>query len=99
MEPFTYSSPIGTFISPNGDHPTTALNPPLLRYAEVILIKAEAKLMQNKNADVEINMIRNRAGLASITNADMNELKKQRRCELAGELSDRHHDLVRWGDA
>jgi len=99
MEPFSYANPIGTYISPNGDHPTTALNPPLLRYAEVILIKAEAELMQGKNADVEINMIRNRAGLSSVTNADMNELKKQRRCEFAGEWADRHRDLVRWGDA
>ena len=99
MEPFSYASPIGSYISPNGDHPVTALNPPLLRYAEVILIKAEAELMRGKNADAEINMIRNRAGLASITNADMNELKKQRRCEFAGEWADRHRDLVRWGDA
>ena len=29
----------------------------------------------------------------------MTELKLQRRLELAGEWSDRHRDLVRWGDA
>jgi hypothetical protein len=99
MEPFSYEAPIGKYISPNGDHPTTALNPPLLRYAEVILIKAEAELMQGKNADAEINAIRNRAGLSSISGATIDELKKQRRCELAGEWADRHRDLVRWGDA
>jgi hypothetical protein len=99
MEPFSYANPIGSYISPNGDHPTTALNPPLIRYAEVILIKAEAELMQGKNADAEINQIRNRAGLASVSGADMTELKKQRHCELAGEWADRHRDLVRWGDA
>ncbi len=99
MEPFGYANPIGSYLSPNGDHPTTELNPPLLRYAEVILIKAEAKLMQGKNADAEINMIRNRAQLPSITGATMDDLKKQRRCEFAGEWADRHRDLVRWGDA
>ena len=99
MEPFSYANPIGSYISPNGDHPTTALNPPLLRYAEVILIKAEAKLMQGKNADAEINQIRNRAGLTSVSGATLTELKKQRRCEFAGEWADRHRDLVRWGDA
>jgi len=99
MDPFKNSNPVGSFISPNGDHPTTALNPPLLRYAEVILIKAEAMLQQGKNADIYINMIRNRAGLPSVANADMAELKEQRRCELAGEWADRHRDLVRWGDA
>lgn len=83
----------------DGDHPATALGLPLLRYAEVILIKAEAMLMQGKNADSWINKIRNRAGLSSVANADMTELKKQRRCELAGEWADRHRDLVRWGDA
>ena len=97
IEPFTYAG--GIHLSPNGDHPTTDLNLPLIRYAEVILIKAEAKLMQSKNADAEINMIRHRAGLADTTNADMNELKIQRRCELAGEWANRHTDMVRWGDA
>ena len=99
MEPFSYADPISKTISPNGDHPTTSLNPPLLRYAEVMLIKAEAELMQGKNADAEINAIRNRAGLTSVSGATIAELKKQRRCELAGEWADRHRDLVRWGDA
>jgi hypothetical protein len=99
MEPFSYASPIGSYISPNGDHPTTNLNVPLIRFAEVILIRAEAKLMQSKNADADINQIRNRAGLTSISGASMTDLKKQRRCELAGEWADRHRDLVRWGDA
>jgi starch-binding outer membrane protein, SusD/RagB family len=99
MEPFSYALPIKTYISPNGDHPTTALNPPLLRYAEVVLIKAEAELMQGKNADAEINAVRTRAGLTAVTGATLAELKNQRRCELAGEWADRHRDLVRWGDA
>ena len=34
-----------------------------------------------------------------MSGAGMEELKKQRRCELAGEWADRHRDLVRWGDA
>jgi starch-binding outer membrane protein, SusD/RagB family len=97
MEPFSY--PNAQHLSPNGDHPTTDLNLPIIRYAEVLLIKAEAELMQGKNADMEINMIRNRAGLTSVTGANMDELKKQRRCELAGEWANRHADLVRWGDA
>ncbi|MBS7563882.1 RagB/SusD family nutrient uptake outer membrane protein [Mucilaginibacter sp. Bleaf8] len=99
MDPFKPANAIGSTISSNGDHPTTNLNVPLLRYAEVILIKAEAELMQGKNADKEINMIRQRAGLQPIQGANMAELKRQRRCELAGEWADRHRDLVRWGDA
>ncbi|MDJ1492795.1 RagB/SusD family nutrient uptake outer membrane protein [Cytophagaceae bacterium DM2B3-1] len=99
MEPFGYANPVGTYVNPNGDKPSTTLNVPLLRYADIILMKAEALLMQNKSADTEINMIRNRAGLESISNATMKDLKRERRCEFAGEWTDRHWDLVRWGDA
>lgn len=104
MEPFSY--PGGIHLNPNGDHPTTDLNVPLIRYAEIILIKAEAELMQGKNADNELNMIRKRAWGSSdenhypkLSGATMNDLKSERRRELAGEWSDRHRDLVRWGDA
>ncbi|WP_420154483.1 RagB/SusD family nutrient uptake outer membrane protein [Siphonobacter sp.] len=99
MEPYSYANPIGTYVNPNGDKPSTSLNVPLLRYADVLLIKAEAKLMQNKNADTELNLIRKRAGLSTLTNATLSDLKRERRCELAGEWTDRHFDLVRWGDA
>jgi len=97
MEPFSYAG--GIHVSLNGDEPSTDLNVPLLRYAEIILIKAEAELMQGKSADAEINMIRARAGLAPVSGATMANLKHERRCELAGEWSDRNFDLVRWGDA
>ncbi|MDJ1501007.1 RagB/SusD family nutrient uptake outer membrane protein [Xanthocytophaga agilis] len=99
MEPFGYANPVGTYVNPNGDKPSTTLNVPLLRYADVILMKAEARLMQNKDADTEINMIRERAGLTPLSGATMTDLKRERRCEFAGEWTDRHWDLVRWGDA
>lgn len=104
MEPFGYPKTSSNsidirFVNANGDKPSTALNLPLLRYADVILMLAESKLMKGQNGDVEINLIRKRAGLASITNASITDLKRERRCELAGEWTDRHYDLVRWGDA
>jgi len=97
MEPFSYAG--GIHVSTNGNEPSTDLNVPLLRYAEVILIKAEAEIMQGKSGDAEINMIRQRAGLAPVSGATMVNLKHERRVELAGEWSDRNFDLVRWGDA
>jgi starch-binding outer membrane protein, SusD/RagB family len=104
MEPFSYpKTATGSidirYVNSNGDKPSTALNVPLLRYADLILMKAEAKLMKGENADAEINMIRNRAGLVAISGATITDLKRERRCELAGEWADRHFDLVRWGDA
>ncbi|RAJ11086.1 putative outer membrane starch-binding protein [Chitinophaga skermanii] len=97
MEPFTYAG--GIHASTNPDHPTTDLALPLIRYAEVLLIKAEARIMQGKSGDDEINLTRKRAGLKPITGATLADLKKERRAELAGEWANRHADLVRWGDA
>jgi len=97
MEPFSYAG--GMHVSPNGDEPSTDLNVPLLRYAEILLIKAEAQIMQGKNGDAALNQVRVRAGLAPKSGATMADLKHERRVELAGEWSDRNFDLVRWGDA
>jgi hypothetical protein len=99
MEPYGHSNPVGTAINPNGNNPTTVADVPLIRYAEILLMKAEALLMQGENADVEINKVRDRAGLAPVTGATMDNLKHERRVELAGEFANRHFDLVRWGDA
>lgn len=99
MEPYGHENPVGVTINPNGNAPNTIADVPILRYAEIVLMKAEAKLMQNQNADEEINMIRSRAGLPALTGATMEDLKHERRVEFAGEFANRHFDLVRWGDA
>ncbi|MEN4758715.1 RagB/SusD family nutrient uptake outer membrane protein [Chryseobacterium sp. C39-AII1] len=98
MDAFKYPLSSG-HVSANGDYPCTDLSVPIMRYAEVILIKAEAKIMLGQSADIEINMIRTRAGLPAKNGCTLADLKHERRCELAGEWSDRHRDLVRWGDA
>lgn len=99
MDAFKYPLAGGAHVSTNGNKPLTDANVPIIRYAEVILIKAEAELMLGQNADAEINMIRTRAGLTPKSGCTMADLKHERRCELAGEWADRHRDLVRWGDA
>lgn len=76
------------------------------RYADVLLLKAEALLLGNGSVgdavDI-INQIRHRAGLAdlpsSVTSsreAAFEALMKERRLELALE-GQRWYDLVRWG--
>ncbi|WP_131536567.1 RagB/SusD family nutrient uptake outer membrane protein [Pedobacter nototheniae] len=101
MEPFSYANPIPTHVNPNGDNGTTDLNVPLMRYAEVLLIKAEAAIMLSGAGagDTELNKIRVRAGLGTKAGMTIDDLKRERRNELAGEWADRHRDLVRWGDA
>ena len=75
-----------------------------LRYAEVLLMKAEAlnEIGQTGAAIPFLNLIRNRAGLADTTAATQTDLRtairKERRLELALE-HDRWFDLVRTGQA
>lgn len=99
MYEYQFEAPIGTYINSNGNDPTTIYNVPILRYAEILLMKAEALIMLGRNGDAPLNMVRERAGMAPITNATMADLKHERRVELAGEFANRHFDLVRWGDA
>lgn len=98
-EPFEREDAIGKTINTSGDYPTTQLSIPLIRYAEVLLWKSEALIWQGKNGDGPLNKVRERAGLTDKVNATKADLKHERRCELAGEFTNRHLDLVRWGDA
>lgn len=99
MDPFKAADAIGTTVNPNGDNPTTSLNIPLIRYAEVLLMKAEALIWQGQNGDAPLNEVRKRAGLSPKQNATKEDLMNERRCELAGEFSNRMLDLIRWGVA
>ena len=97
--PFKDYDAVGKSLNPDGDNPTTNLNIPLIRYAEVLLFKAEAMIWTGANGDEEINLVRARAGLPPLTNATKADLKRERRCEFAGEFVNRTLDLIRWGDA
>lgn len=75
-------------------------NIPLIRYAEVLLIYAEAAAMLGQGGEAldKLRMVRNRAGLLSTTSATQADIWKERRVELAME-QDRFFDLVRQGRA
>ncbi len=76
----------------------SALNHKVLRYAEVLLILAEATVNgASGNGQAAFDMVRARAGLGSKP-LTLDALKLERRLELATEWN-RFHDLVRWGDA
>lgn len=72
----------------------------ILRYAEVLLMNAEAAAQQGNPglALTALNMVRTRAGLPSAGIADQNAIWKERRVELAME-HDRFWDIVRQGRA
>ena len=74
-------------------------NDRIMRFAEVLFLAAEAHIQGGgTRADEYINRIRERAHLAPISNATMDDLKKEKRLELCMECV-RYQDLVRWGDA
>lgn len=76
-------------------------NVPVIRYAEVVLNKAEAlaRLKETSAANTELNKIRTRSNLAAVNLADealLAEILLQRRLELAFE-GHRFFDLKRLG--
>jgi hypothetical protein len=71
----------------------------LMRYAEVLLIYAEACAHTNDEGEAreKLNWVRNRAELEDVTASGQDLLEAiytERRLELAGE-NDRYHDLLR----
>lgn len=75
-------------------------NARIIRYAEVLLIAAEAQVRNGNpgQALININLLRQRAGLPSLAIVDIDAVYKERRAEMAME-SDRFYDLVRTGRA
>lgn len=100
MDAFKYSDPVGEgAVSANGDWPTVRVNFPIIRFAEMLLFRAEAYLMtgQADKATADINRIRLRSNLTPLAGtATMKDLYHERRCELAFEFTDHLFDLKRW---
>ena len=84
---------------------------PILRYAEVLLIYAEAKFeltnsITDADLDISINLLRSRGKIAKLTNGlvtnnNLNmrdEIRRERRVELAQE-GHRYWDILRWKTA
>ncbi len=98
------ASGLGT---PNNEAQNTWVNHRVLRYADVLLMAAEAanELGGASNgalAEGWVNEVRSRAGLPDITYTDQvqmrDAIKQERRVEFALEY-ERFFDLVRWNDA
>ena len=104
MHPFKNADDVGIYFNPNGNNQSTRLSIPLVRYADVLLMRAESLVWTQGEGNAEaaglINQVRVRAGLPADSDATKEQLMNERRCELAFELQpSRHLDLVRWGIA
>jgi starch-binding outer membrane protein, SusD/RagB family len=80
-----------------------AINDKILRFADVLLIHAEACAMQNKTAEAlnSLKRVRDRVSLTTDMSVSgwnlINAVRKERRLELAFE-GDRLYDIRRWKD-
>lgn len=70
----------------------------ILRFADILLINAEAAIHTGGDAATPLNSVRARANLAPINNPTIDDIWEERRLELAGE-QDRYWDLLRTGRA
>lgn len=92
------------YNNPHSVYRETADNWPVFRYADVLLMIAECLNETGKSPEAlpYINLVRNRAGLAPLTETNQQKLRtlilQERRIELAFE-NHRWHDLVRTGNA
>lgn len=79
---------------------TSPVNYRVIRYADVLLMAAEAHYQNGNSSYAQqlINQIRARAGIPGISLSSINDIYKERRYELSGE-GHRFFDLVRTGQA
>ncbi|THU36945.1 RagB/SusD family nutrient uptake outer membrane protein [Niastella caeni] len=72
----------------------------VLRYADVLLLNAEAKVRKGQNGDAPFNLVRQRAKLNPITGVTLQNVLDERRAEFAAEWwGERYNDLIRTGQA
>ncbi len=101
---YNYKAYVSQSQEANYDSWSSGKNLRILRYGEILLMKAEAanELGNSGDAIEALNQIRNRAGLdntTASTQSDLREaIRRERRMEMAME-HDRFFDLVRTGRA
>ena len=71
----------------------------IFRYADVLLMNAEAKVRLGKDGDAPLKLVRDRAKMSEIDNATVDQILDERRMELVCEWGERYNDLIRTGKA
>ena len=71
----------------------------IFRYADVLLMNAEAKVRNGGNGDAPFNEVRRRAQMEELTNVTLDQVLDERRMELCSEWGYVYQDLVRTGRA
>ena len=72
----------------------------VLRYADALLLNAEAKVRKGQNGDAPFNLVHQRAKLNPVTGVTLQNVLDERRAEFACEWwGERYNDLIRTGQA
>ena len=100
------------FISQDYNTKVSFVDNIVLRYGEILLTYAEALFEKNGNItdndlNISINVLRDRVGMVHLTNSFVSanglqmqeEIRRERRIELAIESYSRYWDLIRWKTA
>lgn len=101
MDPFGYADAINTgYVNySGGGWPTARVNFTVIRFADCMLLRAEANLAKGNKVEAakDLNKIRARADLSQNCTGTWAELYHERYCELAYEpVADHLGDLKRW---
>lgn len=72
-------------------------NARIFRYADVLLMNAEAKIKNGKNGDEPFNEVRRRANMPELTDVSFEQVIDERRMELCCEWGEYYNDLCRTG--
>ena len=68
----------------------------LFRFADVLLMRSEAKVRNGENGDADLNLVRSRVGASQLSNVDLTTILAERMRELAWE-GHRRQDMIRFG--
>ena len=69
----------------------------VIRYSDILLLNAEAKVKKGQNGDEPFNWVRKRAGMPELTGVTFEQIMDERMAELCLEAGERYFDVVRTG--
>lgn len=69
----------------------------IIRYSDILLLNAEAKVKKSQNGDQPFNWVRKRAGMPQLTGVTFEQIMDERMAELCLEAGERYFDVVRTG--
>ena len=96
---FKHKDPVANgYVNKSGDWPTTRINFHFLRFADLMLLRAEASLhLYGSDKYNDIAKVHKRSTGGDFNhNASWADLYHERRCELAFEMTGHLEDLKRW---